>query len=272
MFNFLGMECIKPRYLSKQDMTVPCGKCGFCLATKKSDWSIRLMYEARQHLHSAFVTLTYADCHLTWRGGKPQLVKSDLQKWFKRVRKAGYKIRYFAVGEYGSQTFRPHYHILLFGAVPEEVIRKSWDKGLVHVGKVTQASVSYCLKYIVNSKDVKLRKDRAPAFAVMSRKPGLGSNYLSPAMIAWHKSEKKNYCLIDGHKRHLPRFYKEKIFTPRELGWICKRSAKETFLQMVRWLRSPKMAKMRDPIAYRALQMKIAEVRVRHTTKQFLTI
>lgn len=200
------MECISPKYIAKQDITVPCARCVFCMATRRSDWSTRLEYEAKLHLDSAFVTLTYADPHLTWNCGKPQLVKADLQKWFKRVRKAGYKVRYYAVGEYGSKTHRPHYHILLFGGVPEKVIRQSWKFGQVHIGKVSQASIAYCLKYMING--IGVWRDRVKPFCTMSRKPGLGANYLSKSMIAWHHSGRKNYCLIDGVRRHLPRYYK----------------------------------------------------------------
>ncbi|AXB22553.1 replication initiation protein [Lynx canadensis associated microvirus CLP 9413] len=45
------------------------------------------------------------------------LAKRDFQLFMKRLRKAfpDQKIRYFAAGEYGSETFRPHYHAILFG-------------------------------------------------------------------------------------------------------------------------------------------------------------
>lgn len=47
------------------------------------------------------------------------LSKIDLQLFLKRFRKqlskfSNEKIRYYAVGEYGPQTFRPHYHLLFF--------------------------------------------------------------------------------------------------------------------------------------------------------------
>lgn len=250
---------------------VPCGRCAFCLATRRSDWSTRLEYEAKLHLDRAFVTLTYADAHLTWKNSKSQLVKSDLQKWFKKVRKAGYKVRYYAVGEYGSKTHRPHYHVLLFGFVPESVIRSSWSLGMVHIGKVTQASISYCLKYMVNGSGMDMRGREKP-YNTMSRRPGLGHNYLSADMIAWHKSGRKNYVLIDGQKRHLPRYYKCKIFSKIDLVRIAVRDQKAAFQRMVDFIRSPKMMKMRDPLAYRAEQMKIAAKRIRDKNRKNLTI
>lgn len=65
----------------------------------------------------------------------------------------------------------------------------------------------------------------------MSRRPGLGSNYMTPQMLRWHKQTttyqdtielevrkfKAKYYAQDGEvKRRLPRFYKDKIFTSGE--------------------------------------------------------
>ena len=58
------------------------------------------------------LNLTYDDDHLPKHG---QLYKEHLQRFFKRLRKAGYKFRYVASGEYGERTRRPHFHIALFG-------------------------------------------------------------------------------------------------------------------------------------------------------------
>lgn len=266
------MECQKPRYLSKQDMVVPCGNCAFCTATKRSDWALRLHYEAKLHDVKKFVTLTYADCHLNWRDGVPQLSKRDLQLWFKRVRRAGYRIRYYAVGEYGSKTFRPHYHVILFGDVSDSAIRESWPLGHVHIGNVTDASIMYTLGYIVNGKGWQMRTKRERPFSLMSRKPGIGANYLSAAMIAWHKSDRKNYAMIYNEKRHLPRYYKVKIFSKVDLVRIAVRDQKAVFKKMVEWVRSPAMQRQKDPLAYRDLQLKILAAKIRSKTKENLSI
>lgn len=266
------MECPSPMYLSKQDIVVSCGKCPFCMATRRSDWATRLHFESKLHLESSFITLTYANPHLTFKNGNSQLVKSDLQKFFKRVRKQGYAFRYYACGEYGSRTYRPHYHILLFGAVPRLVLEKAWSLGQIHVGKVTQASIMYCLGYIVNGKGWQMRNNRVPPFSLMSRKPGLGANYLNPQMIAWHHSDRKNYVLLDGQKRHLPRYYKSKIFSKLDHVRIAVRDQKASFERKVKWLRSPKMAKMPDPLAYRDEQIRRLAETIRAKCKEHLTI
>lgn len=270
------MECLKSVYLPKREMYVPCGHCAFCCATKRSDWSLRLHYEAKLHIGCQFVTLTYADNELHWKSGQSQLVKRDLQLWFKRVRKMGHKFRYFAVGEYGSKTFRPHYHIIVFGHIPENDLRKTWGKGQIHVGKVSQASIMYCLGYVINSKHWKMKKGREKPFAIMSRGrgtvKGLGYNYLTPEMIAWHKSDRKNYAIIDGTKRHLPRYYKDKIFTRLDKLKIGVRTEKEYFKKMVRWIRDPKRMRMRDPLAYHEEQRKILAKQILKNSKENLKI
>lgn len=276
------MECQSPKYLHKQDIVVPCGNCAFCGATKRSDWSTRLHYESKLHLVKRFVTLTYADSHLVWKNGISQLHKRHLQLFFKRVRKAGYVVRYYAVGEYGSKTYRPHYHALLFGDIPEEAIRKAWWYGQVHIGQVTEASIMYCLGYMVNGKGYQMQIKRERPFALMSKgngipghkfQYGLGSNYLSPEMIKWQRSEYKNYVIVDGMKRHLPRYYKTKVFSKREISMILsKRSMNETFAKMVAWVRSPAMRRHQDPLAYREEQIKRLAQKIRAKSKENLII
>jgi len=270
------MECLSPKYLVKREMVVPCGSCPFCTATKRSDWALRLHYEQKMHIGSKFITLTYANNELTWRDGQPQLVKRDLQLWFKRVRKAGHKFRYFAVGEYGSKTFRPHYHVIVFGSVPDMVLTKAWGKGHCHIGSVTSASVMYCLGYIVNGKGWQMRHKREKPFSIMSRGrgavKGLGANYLTPQMIEWHKSGRKNYALLDGEKRHLPRYYKEKIFSKLDRVRIAVRAEKEQFNKLLRFIRHPKRMRMRDPLGYYEEQRRVLAKKIRAKSKINLII
>lgn len=266
------MECQKPRYLSKQDMVVSCGSCAFCTATKRSDWALRLHYEGRKHLVKKFITLTYADCNLHFKNGVSQLDKRDVQLWLKKVRRTGAKVRYFAVGEYGSKTFRPHYHVLLFGDVADSVIRDSWSLGLVHIGTVTDASVMYCLGYIIAGRTWKMRTKRVAPFSLMSRRPGLGANYLTKQMIEWHRSGRKNYAILDGQKRHLPRYYKCKIFSKIDLVRIAVRDQKAMFKKAVKWLRSAPIKRMADPLAYREEQRRRAAQKIRAKCKENLKI
>lgn len=265
------MECESPKYLVERDVTVPCSKCAFCLATRRSDWVSRLIQEWKHSSASSFVTLTYANAHLTFLKGTAQLVKADLQKWFKRVRKAGYKFRYYAVGEYGSQTYRPHYHVLLFGTVPEHVIRKTWDKGTVHIGRVTYSSCGYCTKYVINSKVSLMKHNREPPFATMSRRPGIGASYLTQAMIAWHKEDRRNYIVTEGQKRHLPKYYKDKIFTKRDRYFISSKAQRES-LDSLREELKQLSRHHKNAQEYREQMRANLSKRIRDKAKQSLTI
>lgn len=60
------------------------------------------------------------------------------------------KIRYYACGEYGGETKRPHYHAILFDVDYSDtpVIEKSWNKGFVKVEDVNIATISYVAGYV----------------------------------------------------------------------------------------------------------------------------
>lgn len=231
------MKCTNQRWISvdigddedsSRLVQVPCGKCVPCLINKRSDWSFRLEQEHKVSKSAHFVTLTYDEKH---RPGDGSLCKRHLQLFMKRLRKKdeSSKLRYYAVGEYGSKTLRPHYHILLFNSC-EEHIRKAWvDKdgkavGIVHVGKVTPASVAYVTKYVIQ-RDVYSQGVQKP-FATMSRAYGIGGRYLTDSMVEWHRGGDYNYILRPGNIRgRLPRFYREKIwYTPTDRQRISSAS------------------------------------------------
>lgn len=219
---------------------VPCGKCPVCVARRVSWWSFRMMQEEKQSLSSYFLTLTYDTKHVPLTdSGYMTIDVRHLQLFFKRLRKQheisyyefnretfrynkrkaqGSTIKYYAVGEYGGKTNRPHYHVILFNAEVEKV-QSAWQYGAVHYGTVTGASVGYCLKYMSKRGKIPMHKndDRNPEKAVMSK--GLGKNYITSDMSEWHKADLDNrmYCNIEGGKKiSMPRYYKEKIYTEQE--------------------------------------------------------
>ena len=63
---------------------VKCGQCVECRLAYSREWAIRIAHEAQMRGPSCMLNLTYDDDHLPKFG---QLVKSDLQKFFKRLRK-----------------------------------------------------------------------------------------------------------------------------------------------------------------------------------------
>lgn len=141
-----------------------CGQCVECRLAYSREWAIRITHEAQMRGSSCMLNLTYDDAHLPKFG---QLVKSDLQKFFKRLRKNTGPFRYVAAGEYGDLRRRPHFHIALFGMdfagsrhewgqsingdptyiSPE--VSKSWSLGGHVIGSLNFESAAYISRYIM---------------------------------------------------------------------------------------------------------------------------
>jgi hypothetical protein len=211
-----------PIYSNDRQVPVPCGKCPACLSRRTSVWTFRLKTHAKNANTSYFITLTYdTRCVPISSRGFLTLDKRDVQLYFKRLRKLHGKnhepLKYYLAGEYGSKTYRPHYHIILFNA-DIELIHKAWEKGEVHIGELTEASAAYTAKYINKGKIIPMHKndDRLPEFSLMSKK--LGLNYLSEKIINYHRADiERNFITLeDGKKISLPRYFREKIWSETE--------------------------------------------------------
>lgn len=103
----------RPKTFMEQ-IQLPCGQCIGCRQRRVVTWAARCMHEMQMHEQNSFITLTYDDEHLP---EDRSLDKSHIQNFFKRLRKELYpkKIRYFMCGEYGGNTWRPHFHAIIFG-------------------------------------------------------------------------------------------------------------------------------------------------------------
>lgn len=245
---------------NKVQMAFSCGQCLPCLQKRASGWSFRLRKEGEIASLSLFVTLTYNTDHvpITRRGfmslDKDRIVRnknyekelrlwkenkrkrkpkemvfqgSHLTNFFKMLRKTEPNIRYYAVGEYGGQTYRPHYHIILYNASIQGVI-DAWQVdgkplGECYFGTVEGASIGYVLKYISKTKQIPMHEndDRVPEYCRMSK--GLGANYLNDKTKAWHKADLENrqYMPIEeGKKCAMPRYYRNRIYTDQEKGYL----------------------------------------------------
>lgn len=192
---------------------IPCGKCIGCRLAYSRQWADRCMLELQYHEQSWFVTFTYDDEHLPKNEvidpetgeifNNATLRKRDIQLFMKRLRK-NYKydnhIKYFFAGEYGSQTYRPHYHAILFGLKLDdlklykqsedgynyynsEFLDKCWqNQGHVVVGKVNWDTCAYTARYIMKKQygqaaEIYERYNIQPEFTLMSRKPAIGRQY-----------------------------------------------------------------------------------------------
>lgn len=160
-----------------EHLKVPCGKCIGCILDKANDWATRCYCETKGWTNNCFITLTYNDKNLP---ENEQLRKKDLQDFWKRLRyhyqgketwvnpqngRIENPIRYFACGEYGPKTKRPHYHACVFNWKPSDLkfykenhqgdklytskeLTKIWGKGFVIVGNLTYQSACYVARYV----------------------------------------------------------------------------------------------------------------------------
>lgn len=132
------------------------------------------------HEFSSFWTFTYDDEHLPPHGS---LCPRHVQLFLKRFRQRqgpDRLCRYFFVGEYGDETFRPHYHAALFGVSEMEVpaVQDAWGLGHVVGGFLSWQSAAYVAGYVtkkMTSPDDPRLKGRYPEFARMSLRPGIGA-------------------------------------------------------------------------------------------------
>lgn len=112
------------------------------------------------------------------------------------------------VGEYGDEGGRPHYHLALFGYKGCEygdsrlspalsckcascvMVRVTWGKGNVHQGVIELKSAHYLAGYTVKRMtmvdDVRLQ-GRAPEFARMSLRPGIGAVAMSDVAESYNR-------------------------------------------------------------------------------------
>jgi len=214
-------------------VTVPCGQCIGCRLERSRQWAVRLMHEAQLHDRKCFLTLTYDPENLPPGG---TLVKKHFQDFMKRLRKyANTKIRFFHCGEYGDQTERPHYHAIIYGYRPTDLVvhnengqgdklyiseqlAKIWGHGQALIGEVSFESAAYTARYILKKVtgeraqahyrafDPKTGEvfQRLPPYVTMSRRPGIARGWFDKFSSDVYPSD---FIVIRGRKMLPPRFY-----------------------------------------------------------------
>jgi hypothetical protein len=209
------MKCLNPIKLHNaggEVVDVPCGHCINCKKERSKQWAFRLMCEYKEWNCSVFVTLTFDTPFLTLvPDAEPPYYATisprDITLFIKRLRKnlGGRKIKYYACGEYGSTTYRPHYHLIIFGVDFSDtpVIEKSWSQGFVKVEDVNIATVSYVSGYVQK----KLYGSDSypdliyPPFSRMSK--NLGAKYfIDNASKIWEKG-----ITFQGFNINVPRYF-----------------------------------------------------------------
>ena len=207
-------------------LEIPCGQCVGCRLERSRQWALRCVHEASLHDDNCFITLTYDDDHLPPGG---TLVKKHFQDFMKRLRKdvQPTRIRYYACGEYGDRTFRPHYHALLFNYRPSDLVligkgptedrhpyygseslAQTWGYGHVTVGECTFESAAYCARYVMKKQTGRAAADhygdRLPEFNLMSRRPGIGKDWYNQFKSDLYPHD---FTVLNNKKMRPPKVY-----------------------------------------------------------------
>lgn len=217
------------RYSFTNNVSLPCGKCLGCRVTKAQEWATRIMHETQFHAHNKFITLTYDRDHCP-----KDVTPEHLRLFIKRLRHAartrdpqliGSKLRYFAAGEYGSITERPHYHVVLFGLgfrdetrysdklFTSQVLTDVWGMGHVRYGNVTHQSAAYVAGY-AGGKTYNHKIDcdsngevRHAPFMRCSNRPGIGARYAEK----YSMDLRGGSVFANGAPRNPPRYYRTRL-------------------------------------------------------------
>lgn len=227
-------------------MEIPCNNCMGCKLEKSRQWAIRMMHESKCWPQNSFLTLTYDDQHVPQDYGLDlrhlQLFFKRLRRRLDYASDGETKLRFFACGEYGDLNGRPHYHAIVFNYDPPDKLKHSvsedgssinysseslcalWTHGFATTADVTHASCAYVARYV--TKKIKTADtfgaDRyyrlspvdgafhqvRPEFAVMSRRPGLGSSYAEHFKSDFYPS---GYVVVGGVRQAVPKFYTQKL-------------------------------------------------------------
>lgn len=210
----------------------PCGKCIVCKMKDARDWVTRISIEHRlNNSVSSFITLTYDNENLFYVNNKASLSVRDLQLFFKRLRKRVKSskdfqvknIRFYAVGEYGPNTSRPHYHVILFGLPAIHDVRllveKSWNKGFITIKPVNKENIFYIANYSTIGmlfgapKDPEIQRP----FRTMSRNNGIGFGATSNIQLLRYYTETQDQSIRFGNSpKPLPRYLLQRFFVDEE--------------------------------------------------------
>lgn len=264
----------KGGHIFSEKIELPCGQCIGCRLEYSRQWATRCVLEAEQWSHNYFVTLTYNDAHVPFNrfeyldfytGSIEEdialtLVPEDLQKFLKRLRinfKRKYDfpkddkpgLRFYACGEYGGETSRPHYHLCLFNCpLPDldpvaknfrgdvyyesNFLDEIWsDKNGNPIGYVSISDLSYDTCAYVARYMLKKHKGQtasyydehhiAPEFSRMSLKPGIARSYYDSNRDKIYEFDQIIITGSDGKAKRVrpPRYYDKlyDIFSPEDM-------------------------------------------------------
>lgn len=214
-----------------RNVAVPCGKCPECLRKLQNDWFVRSKMQLQVSYMAFFVTLTYDDLYLPILDtGECVLSKVDLVDHFKRLRnKFSLPIKYFACGEYGSESGRPHYHYIFFICkefrkdrikkssrvsfsedyidVVRKRVNEAWQLGIITVDYCTDGRIRYVAKYCLKQA-AGLEEHSVPPFRLVSQ--GLGK--LAIPKEGFYDPLHPSFVDDGGITYAAPRYIRDKVF------------------------------------------------------------
>lgn len=216
----------------------PCGKCIECRSAYVRQMTTRGLHELATAGPSCFLTLTFDEAHLPL---DHCVSVRTLQLFIKRLRRAGFDLRYLACGEYGEHNHRPHYHAILFGqtflrgstevepsksGLPQwthPAIEKAWDhQGRIRIGHAEHDSIQYTAGYVYKKLTYGEKLQALPfwvpgmpfpvfrtePFVLSSKAPGLGLAY-----FAQHAENiiARGNVIANGREVPIPRYYLKQV-------------------------------------------------------------
>lgn len=216
------------------------------------------------------------------------LSKGDLRGFTKRLneharRKFGKGVKYYACGEYGDRTQRPHYHIAVYGedfsddrqkwkrSNGNQLWRSSrlhelWPHGDADIGELTFESAAYIARYImkkitgVKAAEHYRRTDErgeeywlVPEFNVMSRRPGLAKEWFDQ-----HGNDvyPHDTVIVRGHPSKPPRYYDKLLEALKPYEYEALRAQREQAAKQNAGNNTPARLEAREAIALAKLSQK----------------
>lgn len=236
-------------YAGAKAFKIPCGRCDSCNSDRARDWATRSYLHSTLETHKYFLTLTISDEKMLPHRG---LMKRSLQLFMKRARShygdfVG-ETSFLGCGEYGGDTLRAHYHLLLFGIEIDDLvpagrgkrgdtlfssatINRLWPWGHVMIGHVTYETCAYVAGYLtkklgkgsddpayarheINRETGEIRSWQVqPEFLLSSRRPAIGREWFERFKGDVYPS---GFLVIDGRRVPAPRYF-DRLLAESEL-------------------------------------------------------
>lgn len=218
----------KPNDINRYEkLPLPCRKCVSCLKIRSMTLAVQLGCELQTTQgESQFVTLTYNEQNLpeghTLNKNHPKLFLKKLRKWINK-NYPGLKIRYKLVGEYGERSFRPHYHLAIFGLpsfkdqelsdknytethklYESKILTEIWGKGNVIYNHLTPES---CL-YIAQHSDKKINREVDYSQQLIDAETG---EIIEPPLLPFNKKDKQNRLIKDDDGKPQTELKKQRV-------------------------------------------------------------